>query len=209
MKSKIHEHKNFTFKTLSNRLFIAALSLMALVSCKEEEKVVPVTPLTAVTKGNIYAANASHYQLFSFATGDTVAISDSATTKWDIGFKNTTIIVNNTISGPGIGGVITKTAIFSDITTADASGYIADSVSRKAILTGSENGWYSYDGATHLITPIAGKVFVVKTATGKFAKFEIISYYKDAPASPDALVDVSPYYTIRYIYQPDGTTKLN
>ena len=52
---------------------------------------------------------------------------------------------------------------------------------------------------------IAGKVFVVKTHDGKYAKFEILSYYKDAPATPDA-TSVGRYYTFNYAYQANSTT---
>lgn len=208
MQSNNHQNNTILFKSMSKKLFIIALSCAAFISCKEEEKVVPATPLTAVTKTNIYASLPDHYQFFSFATGDTVPASDSATTKWDIGFRSTTIIFNSNVSGPGQAGVIIKNAVFSEVLTADATGYVSDSLTRKAIPTGSGNGWYNYDGATMVISPLAGKVFVVKTATGKFAKFEIFSYYKDAPVTPTA-ADVSRYYTIRYVYQPDGSTKLN
>ena len=52
---------------------------------------------------------------------------------------------------------------------------------------------------------IAGKVFVVKTHDGKYAKFEILSYYKDAPATPDA-TSVGRYYSFNYAYQANSTT---
>ena len=36
---------------------------------------------------------------------------------------------------------------------------------------------------------------------------EILSYYKDAPAEPDAYTSESPYFTFNYVYQPnDGVT---
>jgi hypothetical protein len=68
-------------------------------------------------------------------------------------------------------------------------------------------GWYNYDGATNIVTPIAGKVILIRTATGKYAKLEIVSYYQNAPATPTA-TSVSRYYTFRYLYQPDGTRNL-
>jgi hypothetical protein len=79
---------------------------------------------------------------------------------------------------------------------------------RNAIPTGSGNGWYTYTGATNLVAPIAGKVIVVKTAENRYAKFEILSYYKGAPASPapePAGADKDRYYTFRYVYQPNDT----
>jgi len=90
-------------------------------------------------------------------------------------------------------------------TIPDISSFAQDATNTYAIPTGSGNGWYNYNSTNNLITPIAGKVFVVKTHDGKYAKMEIISYYKDAPATPDATA-LSRYYTFRYVYQPNGTS---
>jgi hypothetical protein len=59
-----------------------------------------------------------------------------------------------------------------------------------------------------VITATAGKVIVLKTADGKYAKMEILSYYKDAPAPVNPLRDIARYYTFQYVYQPDGSTRL-
>jgi HmuY protein len=149
----------------------------------------------------------SKYTFYSFATNAVVPNSDSATTKWDLGFRGTTIIVNGGASGPGQGGALVQTGLFADLTTAPETGYGVDSPTAKAIPTGSGNGWYTYNSSTNIITPIAGKVLLVRTATGKYAKLEIVSYYKDAPATPTA-TSVSRYYTFRRVYQPDGSRNL-
>lgn len=191
------------------KLFIIALSCAAFISCKEEEKVSPTTPLTSVTKKDINATY-SNYQYFSFAEGDTIPFADSSTTKWDIAFKGTTVVFNSGTSGIGQAGVIILDTLFSEVMTAPTNGYVIDNATSKAIPAGSNNGWYNYAGPpNHTITPLAGKVFVIKTAIGKYAKLEFISYYKGAPTSPNGLTDISRYFTIRYVYQPDGTTKLN
>lgn len=189
------------------KLLFIALSIAVFTACKEEETVAP-TPLSAVVKQDINATY-GNYQFFSFATGDTVPLADSASVKWDIAFKGTTILINGGSSGPGVGGVIMMDTLFTEVTAAPAAGYAQDGT-EKAIPTGSNNGWYNYAGPpNHTITPLAGRVFVIKTATGKFAKLEFISYYKGAPTAPNGLTDISRFYTIRYIYQPDGSTKLN
>lgn len=98
--------------------------------------------------------------------------------------------------------------LFSEVTEAPTAGYVQESASA-AIPTGSNNGWYNYAGPpNHTITPLAGKVFVIKTGAGKYAKMEFISYYKGAPATPNGLLDISKYYTIRFVYQADGSTSL-
>lgn len=96
--------------------------------------------------------------------------------------------------------------IFEAVTTFPAASTFAqDAASTYAIPTGSGNGWYSYNSSTNIISPIAGKVFVVKTHDGKYAKFEILSYYQNAPAIPDA-TSVARYYTFNFAYQANSTT---
>ncbi len=210
------------------RIAIAGIMLLSMAcwtSCKKDDPA--PQPLNAVTYKNLQAdpptggydpntgqaiGVTNKYTLFSFKTGDVVANSDSATTKWDIGFRSTTIIVNGGTSGPGAAGAIVQTATFADVTTAPDAGYLQDNKNDAsnpyAIKKGSGNGWYNYDPGTNVITPIAGRVLVFKTADGKYAKVEILSYYKDAPASPTSS-SIDRNYTFRYIYQPDGSKKLN
>lgn len=76
--------------------------------------------------------------------------------------------------------------------------------------SGSGKGWYNYDGVTKLISAIPGRVLVVRTATGKYAKVEILNYYKggvtpDVTASDMDKLIKQRFYTFRYIYQPDGS----
>ena len=56
-----------------------------------------------------------------------------------------------------------------------------DSSSGYAVPSGAGNGWYTYQGPpVNLITPTPGKILVFRTNDGKYAKMEILSYYKDA-----------------------------
>lgn len=196
----------------------------AWTSCKKDDPAPAV--LSAITFKNLEAdpptggydpqtgqaiGVTNKFTLFSFKTGAIVSNSDSASTKWDIGFRSTTIIVNGGTSGPGSSGAIVQTGIFADIVTAPDDGYLQDdknsAANPYAIKKGSGNGWYSYDPATNVISPIAGRVLLFKTADGKYAKVEILSYYKDAPAAPTSS-SVDRNYTFRYVYQPDGSKKL-
>jgi len=51
-------------------------------------------------------------------------------------------------------------------------------------------------------------VIFLKTAEGKYAKLEMLSYHKGAPAAPIPTSEAR-HYTFRYVYQPDGSTKLD
>ncbi|MDY8138406.1 HmuY family protein [Aquimarina sp. 2201CG5-10] len=146
---------------------------------------------------------------FDFETGQ-ITTSD---TDWDIAFRGTTIIVNGgatqgTTDEPnrtGNAAVYIATGTLDGITSIETGSLTQDTASDLAIPSGSNNGWYSYAGPpTHLITPLAGKILVFRTTEGKYAKVEILSYYKDAPANPDAFVNESRYFTFNYVYQPNN-----
>lgn len=154
------------------------------------------------------------YTLYSLETNKIIANTDSATTKWDLGFRGATIITNSGTGGPGAGGAFVYVGTFADLTQipADSTFRTDNSPTAYAIKTGSGNGWYSYNGATQLVTPVPGRVLVIRTASGKYAKVEILNYYKggvtpDASASDAEKLSKQRYYTFRYIYQPDGTKK--
>lgn len=150
---------------------------------------------------------------FSFATG---AVTDSET-EWDIAFRGTTIAVNGgaatgTADEParnGDGGAAIETGTFAEITTAEGLTFAEDAAGAFAIPAGSDSGWYNYNPATFTVTPIPGRVLVFRTHDGKYAKVEILSYYRDAPVRPDPFMDESRVYTFKYVYNPnEGETSL-
>ncbi len=194
---------------------LLAAGTIALASCnKDNDPVAPAPAVQAQTVTSLSAAGtasstgqpiaAKHYTFYSLADGKQVAYTDSNSTKWDVAFRGTTILTNSGTSGPGQGGALVQEKLFSEVVAAPADGYAVDAA-KSAIPTGSGQGWYNYNATTHLISPIAGKVLVIRTATGKYAKLEIQNYYKDAPAAPTA-TSAPGYYTFRYVYQPSGTS---
>lgn len=188
-----------------------------LVSCKDKKDEAEPQQSSTVTTNvvkNLAADTVSaagkvtgRYTLFSFKNNTIVPNSDSASLKWDVGFNSTTIIVNGGSSGPGQAATQIWVGLYGDLAAAPESGYKQDDKTispPNAIPTGSGNGWYNYNMTTHVISAIPGRVLVFRTAEGKYAKVEIISYYKDMPANP---TDASParYYTFRYAYQDNGS----
>jgi hypothetical protein len=146
---------------------------------------------------------------FSFAKN--AIVTDNS---WDIAFRGTTILVNGGSAigitdeplRTGIGAISIVSNTLAGVTSIpNPSTFIQDAPNNYAIPTGSGNGWFNYSSSTNLITPIAGKIIVVKTHNGKYAKMEIISYYKDAPTVPNAST-LARYFTFKYVYQPNGTT---
>ncbi|WP_445382589.1 IPT/TIG domain-containing protein [Robiginitalea sp. IMCC43444] len=144
---------------------------------------------------------------FSFETG---AVTES-NTDWDIAFRGTTIAINGGVAtgtndeperNADAGAVIVN-GLFDEINSAEGLSFSQDASGAFAIPLGSDNGWYNYNFMTNVVSPIPGVVLVFRTHDGKYAKVEILSYYKDAPANPDGFADASRYYTFRYVYNPN------
>jgi hypothetical protein len=156
---------------------------------------------------------AGKYSFFSLATNSWLPNSDSATNKWDLAFAGTTIRVNNQTSGPGNGGAYVWVGVFDNLAAVspDSTFRLDNHPVSYAIPKGSGKGWYNYDGPTNLLTAIPGRVLVIRTASGKYAKVEILNYYKggvtpSATASDNVKLKEQRYYTFRYTFQSNGTT---
>ena len=196
---------------------------IALVACSKDEETM-VVPVSAITVSNLAAdtvtglgvdgrpQSAGTTTYYSLVDNKVIASTDAASTKWDIAFSSTKILVNSGTSGPGLGGAFVYVGLFDALKTIPAdSNFATDNANAAsyAIPLGSGKAWYTYDGLTTLISPIAGRVLVIRTATGKFAKIEILNYYKGGvtlPATASTIDKLTKqrYYTFRYAYQPNG-----
>ncbi len=136
------------------------------------------------------------FTLFSLRTAKTVALADSATDLWDIGFKGTTLIVNGGSRRAGKGGVYLVEGDYGTFTGAvDEQLFAGDkSDSETAVKGGSGNGWYVYDFSTHQILPAPGRFLMIRTANGQYAKLKISDYYQTAPVA-----GVPRYYSFSYV----------
>jgi hypothetical protein len=200
-------------KTILKTFIIPAIAI-ALFSCNDDKETEPIVVLEATLVADLAAPNdvidratgqvieTRPFQYFSLEQNQIVSESDD----WDLAFKGTTVRVN---SGKGASAAIV-TGIFDQIIEIPASAtFVQDTESEFAIPTGGGNGWYNYNSSTNTITPIPGRVVLVKTSAGNYTKIEILSYYKGNPpvASIDPFTTPSAHYTLRYILQPDGTQK--
>jgi hypothetical protein len=129
------------------------------------------------------------------------------TEDWDFGLRFTTFVVNGGVSGPGMGGVIVHDGLFDELVEAPESGYKVDAEGSLAVTDGE---WYNYNPVTHQFAPKAGKVFIFRTAKGKYAKMELTSV---EPTDNDGNVVTPPTiptrfrYNMRYVVQPDGSRR--
>ena len=213
---------------------ILATGILVFTACKKDDATIPFDKTNdgtfkVFTEGNITTVQnlvadtiiglmptgqpygASKFTFYSIENNALVASSDSATTKWDIAFRGTTILTNAGTSGPGNGGAFVQTGIFDALTSISIdSTFKTDAAPIYAITTGSGKGWYNYDGASNLVTALPGRVLVIRTALGKYAKIEITNYYKKgvtpaASATDEEKLHSQRYYGFRYTFQANGT----
>ena len=184
-----------------NFFAVIILSAFAIVSCSKK-KYAGTTNSTASVKtasnimgDTILGLNSmgipygsGKYTFFSLENNVVIANSDSATNKWDIGFRGTTIITNSGNSGPGTGGAFIQTGTFETLTTisADSAFRVDNAPAAYAITVAPVKAGILINATANLITPIPGRILVIRTATGKYAKVEILNYYKGG-VTPDAM----------------------
>ncbi len=141
------------------------------------------------------ATSPDAWRYFSFRLG--AVVDGAGATEWDLAFRRYLVIANGGKSFVGQGGIIDLGPTrFDDVRTVPATGYRGNEGSEeprnRAIV-----GWYRYGFFSHLLTP-KPHVWAVRTADGRYAKIEIVSYYCTG-AQPGCL-------TFRYVYQGDGST---
>ena len=213
----------FSFKAIALFLGFAAFT----IACDDNNPIPPVG-LQAVTVQNLIADTiigitpgvppaggipygAGKFTFYSLETNSIVPSTDSASNRWDLGFRGTTIITNSGSSGPGQGGAFVWTGLFADLKSIPAdSTFRVDAAPNYAIPVGSGRAWYTYSQAEQLVRPIPGKILVIRTSSGKFAKVEILNYYKGgvtpAVTEPDSVkYKLQRHYTFRYTFQPNGS----
>ncbi|WP_340199650.1 HmuY family protein [Ascidiimonas sp. W6] len=201
-------------KTIKHLFLLILVALLA-NACSNNDDEISLEGVASRQVQNLHAPQqggqgepvSGNFTKFDFSSGQ-VTTSD---TDWDIAFRGTTIIVNGGISvgtndepmRNGNAAAYIANGTLSSITEVNNSLFIQDSNNGYAIPSGSGNGWYLYNAQAFLIVPIAGKVLVFRTRDNRYAKVEILSYYKNAPANPDVMVDKGRYYTFNYVYQPN------
>lgn len=167
---------------------------------------------TIVGVANGQPVGTGKFSFFSIESNSVIASADSNSKKWDIGLRGTTIITNAGTSGPGSGGAFVFKGTFDELKTIspDSTFKVDNAPTLYAIPIGSNKGWYILDFVTNLLSPIPGRVLVIRTANGKFSKIEILNYYKGgttpaASASDAEKSSKQRFYTFRFAYQSNGS----
>jgi hypothetical protein len=162
------------FRTSLLLLLLSAFTIVGYSQDTTMRKIRNLEAITAVT-------------YFNFETGKSISASDTTINGWDISFQHTAIDLQAKAAAQIVN------AGFDDLTTAPSVG---DQHGKAGIPAGSGKGWYSYNMETHVISPIPGRVLILRTAAGKLVKMRIDSYYKEG-------TDGEPgYYSFRYAFLP-------
>ena len=211
--------KYFNKQTIMKKTCLSLVAFtLAVVGCKDDEPEPPKVLKAQVIKNfvapsDVYKYDRTtgrrtliqkhEYQYFDFSKGKKVTKKDA----WDIGIKGTTIITNGGINGKAGVQATTVAAIFDELKEVPANAtFSTDTKEALAINKNSnfKNRWYSY--AAGIITPVPGRVILLKDTESKYVKLEIKCYYKDCPQKPTPGKDNS-IYTFRFVHQPDGSKK--
>jgi len=137
-----------------------------------------------------------------------VAVTDRSaetSTDWDLALKREVIFTNSGDGGPGQGSAeFLADQSFETVTAASAQGKAFPpetffDANCNAILDPNNQvktlfaEWYAYDPSTHQLTPKTG-TWLVRGATGKLFKVQIITYYS---APPGGGVVASAHYSFK------------
>lgn len=143
------------------------------------------------------ATDAEAWRYFSFRLGSVV--ESAGATDWDLAFRRYQILANGGPQYAGTGGIVDLGTVgFEDVHAVPETGYQPNERTpdprNPAIAY-----WYRYGFFSHVLSP-KPHVWAVRTADGRYAKIELLSYYC-ARAEPGCL-------TFRYVYQGDGSTRV-
>ncbi|WP_437919340.1 HmuY family protein [Sphingobacterium sp. LRF_L2] len=166
--------------------------------------------------------------LFRFSDQKQIWLYDAAdsaewlqTDQWDLAFTgpyNSEVFVNNANDpyNPGYGGAATKGAVlmidsaYSAVTWAPTDEEFDNSDIIKIGWAQSNDayGWFFYSLDTHIMVPIQNRTWVIRLASSKYAKLELVNAYQGNPPTVTNLYWPAPYFTFRYYVQQDGSRNL-
>lgn len=139
------------------------------------------------------------WRRFDFSRG--AAVPGATGRAWDLAARRYRMIVNGGQEFAGRAGVVDLGRMpFDSVRRVPAEGYAG---TRRDPGGDPEHplldGWYRYDFFSHMLLA-RGRVYALRTADGRYAKMEVLSYYCPGP-EPGCL-------TIRYSYQGDGSRRV-
>lgn len=144
-----------------------------------------------VTTVRVDATSREAWVYWDLELGATVTAADA----WDLSFQRSTVKVNGGVSGGGgveVAALPGQYAAFETTTTAPAEGYVTDAdTNADGAVEYALGAWYSYDAATHALSP-ADILYVVRSTDGEHYRLRFLSYYDDAGTSGVISVELGP-----------------
>lgn len=196
---------------MKNHVLLLSVFVIALWSCKKEDTLQPIQAQTF----EVNATGSNDWKYFSFAANDTVSVADPENSSdWDLAFQRYRIRTNGGLSGNGSGSAANsyekgQTGFDELNAVSDTSTFVSDDSLQIAVQQGYATyvvnpelyTWFALEFATQgtQIVP-SDYIYIIKTATGKYAKVWFKSYY--------SISNQSGYVTFQYKYQPDGSKNL-
>jgi hypothetical protein len=193
---------------MKKHVVLSIIILISFLACKKEDTKSPIQAQTF----EINSTSSTVWKYFSFASNDTLTVTDPAnSTAWDLAFQRYRIKTNGGLSGSGSGSaansykkgqsgfddliVVSDTATFKPDVSIDIAvqqGY-ATYIVNPVLYT-----WFTLEFATQgtQIVP-SDYIYIVKTSSGKYAKVWLKSYY--------SATNLSGHVTFQFKYQPDGS----
>jgi hypothetical protein len=139
------------------------------------------------------ARDERRWRWFDFSRG--AVVESPGPLEWDLAFRRHDVLVNGGDGFAGEGGAIALEGVaFDSLAQVPDSGYLPSESGRDSTSPAFQK-WYDYGFTSHLLEPKPG-VYAIRTADGRYAKLEFVSYY-----CPEA---VSGCLTFRYAYQGSG-----
>jgi hypothetical protein len=152
--------------------------------------------LVGPTLYTVDARDQRRWRWFDFSRG--AAVESAGPAEWDLAFRRHDVLVNGGAGFGGQGGAIALGGVaFDSLIEAPEAGYLPTEAGRDSIHPAFQR-WYDYGFTSHLLEP-KEQVYAIRTADGRYAKLEIVSYY-----CPEA---VSGCLTFRYTYQGSGSRR--
>jgi hypothetical protein len=143
------------------------------------------------------ATDQRRWRWFDFSRG--AVVESPGPREWDLAFRRHDVLVNGGEEFAGKGGAIAlDSVVFDSLAEVPDSGYLPSEAGRDSTNPVFEK-WYDYGFTSHLLEP-KPRVYAIRTADGRYAKLEIVSYY-----CPGA---VSGCLTFRYAYQGSGARRV-
>ncbi|MFM6955282.1 MAG: HmuY family protein [Ignavibacteria bacterium] len=206
--------------------FLSAIIALTLVSCTDDDNVVNIgggdTVITKTFVGQVPDTLISKYLYFSFEADSFIPASQSGSDAWDIRLpylygggktRSIDIVLNSgtiNINGKTKGRIIDTTFDLLQSAPIDDQLKIDDTTITNRIIPIAIDGtgMFTYEPASRTINPAPQKTLVLKTKSGKYVKFQVLSLYKGQPATPSMMSELG-YYSFRYAKSNSRNLKTN